>query len=182
MNSKAEKEIHESLNSCNDTKITDAIQKIIKKDFFVFIPKLATLYVTTQNEDIKRIIADSFYCLKKPDSILHIISVISDKSLVKDNKMLIASCWNTGLDYAPHLEFFTNLVASTEYETAIEAFTVIEEAMHYDNIEETCALNCIAGLKSKIEMNNREKSYLYVELIKVLEKKLQQKKSAVSEN
>ena len=136
MNSKAEKEIHESLNSCNDTKITDAIQKIIKKDFFVFIPKLATLYVTTQNEDIKRIIADSFYCLKKPDSILHIISVISDKSLVKDNKMLIASCWNTGLDYAPHLEFFTNLVASTEYETAIEAFTVIEEAMHYDNIED----------------------------------------------
>ena len=182
MTPKVKKELTESLTSGNDTKIINAIQKIIAKDYFIFIPQLASLYVTSQNEEIKNLIYCSFYNLKKPESVLPVISVIEDKNIIKDNAMMIASCWNTGLDYAQHLELFTELVIASEYKTAIEAFTVIEEAMHYENIDESCALKCISGLKKNIDMNNREKSYLFVELIKVIENKIQQKKSAFSEN
>ena len=44
---------------------------------------------------------------------------------------LVGSIWQNPLDYSAYLSFFTDIVISSGFETAIEAFTVIENSMEH---------------------------------------------------
>ncbi|RLD93811.1 MAG: hypothetical protein DRJ13_15385, partial [Bacteroidetes bacterium] len=80
---------------------------------------------------------------------------------------LVAACWQNGLSYGKHIATFVDVVVSGDYSTAVEAFTVIEEAVGDLEQEEQKAL--LRSLKSKLQEVDEQKKTLFVELIKVIE-------------
>jgi hypothetical protein len=79
----------------------------------------------------------------------------------------LAACWMSGLDFSRYLCFFSNLFIREDYQSAIEAFTVIEESLPHATDIEIAA--CIHFLKDADCMVNDAKMPLYKELRKVVE-------------
>ena len=85
--------------------------------------------------------------------------------------ILIAACWESGLDFTAHFSEFISLVIDSDYITAIEAYTVIE------NIEEKLDIRILSDainlLQAEIEKKN-EKMILLSDLkINLIERKTQ---------
>jgi len=80
--------------------------------------------------------------------------------------MLVSSCWQSGLDYSEFALDFVNLFLNTDYQTALECFTVIEEsAVNMTSIKKN---KIIKLLENKKEGHSTEKSVLLDKLIMVL--------------
>ncbi len=73
------------------------------------------------------------------DEVLSILSDLNNQSSVEifmenieDHRgtdhftELVCACWQNGLDYSTYTDFFIAIVIDDPYETAIEAFTVVE--------------------------------------------------------
>ncbi len=82
--------------------------------------------------------------------------------------MLVASCWQSGLDYSQYLPELTTTFLEGSYTTAIECMTVIDESAasctreQKNKIIRTLEDSPLAGLN--------EKSALTLELLSILER------------
>ncbi|MBI5219147.1 MAG: HEAT repeat domain-containing protein [Bacteroidia bacterium] len=159
----------EKLNSKNPEIILDAILKLRNKGTFQVIAQVVKLLNTTQDEEIKKAILNFLNDLKNKESIPEIVAAIKNPVYKKNLQPLISSCWQSGLDYSNYLAVFTDIVIRENYAAAFEAFTVIEN-MYGIISKKEIDIN-IKKLKSAINIKNKEKSYLYVELVKVLSAK-----------
>ncbi len=85
--------------------------------------------------------------------------------------VLVAACWESGLDFTSHFSEFISLVVDCDYMTAIEAFTVIENIE--GKLDERSLGDAINLLQEEIEKKN-EKVILLTDLkINLLERKAQ---------
>ena len=67
--------------------------------------------------------------LKEHNSQELLVSVIAAEEDLSKRRTLIAACWETGLDFSKHLLFFVELAVDGDYDTCLEAMTVITENM-----------------------------------------------------
>jgi hypothetical protein len=81
------------------------------------------------NPELREFRADVLALLKENESQDLLLEIISDKNFKKQRPVLIAACWETGLDFSKHLEKFINLLEdkNTDDFSAIEIATVIDE-------------------------------------------------------
>lgn len=80
---------------------------------------------------------------------------------------IISSCWQSRLDFHAYLNIFANCFLHGDYQTSLEAFTVIEEMLwksSNDQIE-----SCKEILVDNVSEVSDEKKPLYKELIKVID-------------
>jgi hypothetical protein len=81
--------------------------------------------------------------------------------------MLVASCWQSGLDYSEYSQVFVNTFLNGDYVTAIECLTVISESAHnISRVEKDMMINTI---RDNPFMNSDEKTVLTLELLTILE-------------
>lgn len=79
---------------------------------------------------------------------------------------LVGSCWQNGLDYSSYMEFFIDIAIRDPYETALEAFTVVEgNVTSLPDKEREKLLQKIDAAKASATI---EKAGLLDELIKVV--------------
>jgi hypothetical protein len=80
---------------------------------------------------------------------------------------MVAGCWQSGLDFSKYLRVFAGLFIQSDYKTALEAFTVIEESLV--NADQQIIQDCIHYLKDAECMVSDDKLPLFKELRKVVE-------------
>ena len=80
---------------------------------------------------------------------------------------LVAACWQNGLSYGPYIDTFAEVVITGEYTAAIEAFTVIEEAV--GELEQNQRDQIVKRLKSRLQEADELNKPLVVELVKVID-------------
>jgi hypothetical protein len=80
---------------------------------------------------------------------------------------LIASCWQSSLDFSAYLNVFAECFITGDYQTSLESFTVIEEMLWRSKPESITS--CIQILESRESEIKKEKKPLYDELLKILE-------------
>ena len=85
----------------------------------------------------------------------------------KIQSTLVAACWQNGLSYGKYIPTFVDVIISGDYSAAIEAFTVIEEAVGDLEQEERASL--VGSLKSNLQQVEEQKKALFVELVRVIE-------------
>ncbi|MBN2485471.1 MAG: hypothetical protein JXB34_05830 [Bacteroidales bacterium] len=105
--------------------------------------------------------------LKNKECVPHIIGALQSGRLEKYNTQLITTCWQSGLDYSEHIIVFAEHFIKGGYQTAIEAFSVIEEWIfesHHETVSE-----CKKFLIGAMDKVSAEKKPLYIELVKVVE-------------
>jgi len=162
------KELEHILNKENFVKITEAIKQLRDESpFGGAIGLLVSYYDGSDNSSIKRLIKDFLNDLKDQSSCGEVVTEIKKDIKPETRRMLVSSCWQSGLNYAGYSDYFADLFVSGDYMTAIECFTVIESSVENISQDEKNVIIKIIREGSQTEIS--EKKALALELISVLE-------------
>lgn len=80
---------------------------------------------------------------------------------------IVSSCWQSRLDFHAYLNIFATCFLHGDYQTSLEAFTVIEEMLWKSSNSQI--ESCKEILVDNVSKVNDEKKPLYRELIKVID-------------
>jgi hypothetical protein len=162
------KELEHILNKGNFVKINEAIKRLREAPpFSGAIALLASHYESTGNQEVKGLIMDFLNDLRDQSLCGEVVEEIRKDFTWPTRSMLIASCWQSGLNYSGYAGDFAELFVSGDYATALECFTVIESSSGLLSMEEKDAIiKLIKGNASKV---SGEKTALAMELLYFLE-------------
>lgn len=161
------KELEHILNKANFVKITQAVKALREEvPFNGAIGLLTDYYDNTGNDSIKRIISEFLNDLKDPAKIPEVIEEIKRDHKPETTRMIISSCWQSGLDYSPHLQGFTEIFLTSDYQTAIECFSVIESSCEF--LDEEKKITLISLINKALPSLGDDKKLLAGELVSVI--------------
>lgn len=162
------KELEHILNKGNFVKINEAIKRLREAPpFSGAIALLASHYESTGNQEVKGLIMDFLNDLRDQSLCGEVVEEIRKDFTWSTRSMLVASCWQSGLNYSGYAGDFAELFVSGDYATALECFTVIESSSGLLSMEEKDAIiKLIKGNASKV---SGEKTALAMELLYFLE-------------
>jgi len=162
------KELEHILNRDNFVKISSAIKALRDESpFGGAIGLLVSFYDRTDNHSIKRLIEEFLNDLKDQNSCREVVDELGKSLKPETLRMLVASCWQSGLDYSGFVSDFAELFVSGDFATAIECFTVIESSSGHLTKAEKAAL--VGQLKKNASGVSGEKTALAMELLYFLE-------------
>jgi predicted DNA-binding protein len=127
---------------------------------------LAELYNVTQSAVIRKNIEELMNDMKESSLREEVVAEIKKEYKPETIRMLVSSCWQSGLDYSPYVSDFAMIFTLCDYETAIECFTVIEGCA--PQITRKTRDHMIIILKENEEIRATDKFSLMAELVAVL--------------
>jgi hypothetical protein len=107
-----------------------------------------------------------FARLKEMKAQAILIQSINAAEDAEDQAKLVAACWESGLDFSDHFQFFVSLANSRDYRIAMEALTVVENCE--GKIPEKILRDCI----DSVNVNNSGTTSITAELLNHLKKRL----------
>jgi hypothetical protein len=161
------KELEHILNKENFVKIAESIKMLRNESpFNGAIALLVSYYNKSSNDSIKRLIREFLNDLKDQSSCIEVIAEIRKDIKPETLRMVISSCWQSGLNYADHSADFASLFITGDYMTAIECFTVIESSVtHMTRAKKNEIIKIIRNQSPQVI---DEKAALALELISIL--------------
>jgi hypothetical protein len=155
------------LHSADTSIVFEALRKIKEKSTVKIIPHLFDLInEDTQSiikKDILRIICD----IKERKAVPVLINEIQKRNFGSDTSEVVSTFWQSRLDFSKYLSTFIRIFVKEDYQTAIEAFTVVEESICRINTE--TQQECLNILKTNADKISKEKLPLYKEIVILLE-------------
>ena len=116
------------LQNGDDDTICSGIEMLRgEQPFEGAIGLLASLYDDTGASMVKKSVEQFMNDLKDQSACGEIISEIKKIRKSGTTNMLVSSCWQSGLDYSDYPFEFTEVFLRSDYATAFECLTVIEE-------------------------------------------------------
>ena len=154
----------------NDARIIkDAVISLREEEPFSGVIALLTAYYdNSADRSLQHTIEDFFNDMKDQSVTEEVISEIHNPWKENTISMLVASCWQSGLDYSDYLHDIANLFLKGDYYTAIECMTVIEESSKKISREDKNELIRIIEINPFSGTN--EKLLLTEELVSILRK------------
>lgn len=113
-------------DSAKEKELLSIIETIRTSGNLKAIPALIKMMEKVDSEDIQNAIANLLFDIKDPGIIPYIIEAIGNPGLQKFQRILVSSCWESGVDYSKYVRFFAELATKADYLTTIECLTVIE--------------------------------------------------------
>jgi hypothetical protein len=127
-NEKRISDLKSELRGEEEDKILSAIENLRReKPFRGAIELLAETHYASSNPRVRDAIEKFLNDLKEPSLAPDIINLIDRFEPGETRTALIASCWQSGTDYSPFIEYFVKWSMSGDYGTILECLTVIEQ-------------------------------------------------------
>jgi len=82
---------------------------------------------------------------------------------------LVRACWESNLDYSPHLLLFARLFIAEDFLLALEAFSVIENTCLERPVSQTVLMEVSDLIKNSVPDQPETRQKLTIELLHVLE-------------
>ncbi len=158
----------QSLRSGNRSAILSTLKEFRVHGHISILPYLLDLLVEQENEEIVSEITSLLNDLKDQESAELISKAIANPDYLEVQTHLVAACWQNGLAYGKYIDTFVNVIITGEYSAAIEAFTVIEEAV--GDLEPNRRERLVKKLKARLNEVDDQKKPLISELVKVIER------------
>lgn len=127
--------IVKKLQSKQKQTLIDGIQQFKEKGKTEELIEIIILLNTTTDEEIRRLSGNLLFDIKKQDAAPVLVNAIENITFKNIRKTLVSACWESGLDFSEYLPVFSELVRNSDFETSIEAFTVIENCISSAKIE-----------------------------------------------
>lgn len=156
-----------ALRSSNRSAILETIKELRSDGDVSVLPELFNLMLIQEDEEILSQITSLLNDLKNKEAAEILARAIGNPEYRQIQTTLLAACWQNGLSYGKYLPTFVDALISGSYESAIEAFTVIEEAV--GELEPNERISLVRSMKSRLKQVEEQKKILYVELVKVIE-------------
>lgn len=164
--SNPQKALIAKLQSKDSVIISNAIDDFRNKGTINVFPYVLDLLTKNINKDIENKVITLLNNLKEKEVVPYIVDAILDVRFAGKKELLLASCWQSGLNYADYLEVFIDVALNDSYQNAIEAFSVIESTPKYTQEQKQKA---IKTLKENIPSINDSKKELLVEIVHFFE-------------
>ncbi len=164
--SAAIKEIQDVFLSENESAIHDAISYIHENGSVKMMPLLFDLLSQTTSTSIKK---DVYACLvdaKSQDAKDVFVKALRKPELVAEKKDILATMWQTNIDFSDSAELFVEILLNDTYETAIEAFTNLDVCS--ENMSEDQKKSLVDSLSNGAMKDKSEKGTLIQEAIQLL--------------
>ena len=165
---KKTKQLQNKLFSLDTELVLKTIEDLRKSGNIADVSILIDLLVFSNNETVKEAIASLLNDVKDVKIISVLVQALSNEKYKSENTKLLAACWQSGLDYSVHIALFVDLMLGEKLETAIEAFTVIENQENMP--QQDVAGKQIEKIKSELATANPSKQVFLLEAIHYFEK------------
>jgi hypothetical protein len=163
------KKLVETLNKDNNISITDTIELLRKeKPFEGAIGLLTAFYNKTDDMSIRKTIAGFINDLKDQTACEEVIKEIRKDWNPDTISMLVSSCWQSGLNYSVYSPDLARVFLTSDYVTAIECLTVIEDSVN--ELSKSLKDEIINIIQESPVSQDNEKKPLIFELISILER------------
>jgi hypothetical protein len=159
--------IQKAVNKHNYAKIHAKIDEIKSTGKPAILPYLLDLLNSDCPETIKQDVLLLTGDLKNQSCVQILVDYITNRKVGDHLNQLIAACWQSSLDFSNYLEAFAECFVREDYQTALEAFTVIEEMLW--RTKASLLLSCREYLLGKSSEIAGEKEALFKELLKILD-------------
>jgi hypothetical protein len=124
------KELSETLNNNDQLLIAEKVEELRQeKPFEGAIGLLAAYFDRSDDQIIRKSIAGFLNDLKDQSASAEVIKEIRKPWKRDTISMLISSCWQSGLNYSEYSLDLAKVFMTSDYVTAIECLTVIEESV-----------------------------------------------------
>lgn len=161
------KKIVEQLYSPKEELAMEAIKTLRNNGDPTVVPYLVDLYVSTDNTKIESALENFLKDIKDQAAVNAFIHAIENPKNEKKLTQLVSFCWQTPLNFGPYIDVFVTIALEKDYQTTIEAFTVVEEALPYAT---PAKINSeIKRAKKNISSAAMEKRLLLKELISTMQ-------------
>lgn len=123
---KLDQNIKAKLFSANSDIVISAINKIKVKGNKHYIPILFDLLLSDLEKEVEKEITNLLETVKVKDTAEIFVQALENEKYKSIRKIILIACWQNGLEYQPYLPVFVDVIIKEEWETAFEAFTVID--------------------------------------------------------
>jgi len=146
--------------------IMTAIREIGHHGNIRMLPYLFKLMKPSTHEIIRQGIIMLISEIKVQEAAPYVVAALEHAQLGNDFTPLVAACWQSSLDFSEHIPVFIRIFMDGDYQTSVEAFSVIEESIM--NASPDMQKKCIKMLDGFSENVSKEKYPLFRELVKVV--------------
>ncbi len=161
------KELDTILNGGNANKIINAIKSLRSEiPYEGAIGLLIAHYDRSIDNSVRKIIGDFMNDLKDKSVRPEVVAELKKQRNPETMRMLVSSCWQSGLDYSEYADEFARVFLAGNYMTAIECFSVIEISVH--DLSRKRKDEIIKIIRENISVSTDEKVALTHELIALL--------------
>jgi len=160
------KEIIKNLQSTDKATILNTLKYISTEGNKDILSHVIKLLNSNSDSGIREEVINILENLKNQDCAEIIIQNIHNKDLNKELPILVSSCWKNSLNFEDYIEIFTDIFIESEFITAFDAFTVID---NFENVNIASADSCLIKLTNNIENATNDKKALFSELITKIE-------------
>ncbi len=162
------------LFSAHDDVVLSVIKEIRYSGNPALISAVMKLYSQTDAPAITHAIVALIRDLKSQAAVDSLITALQDISDQDKKQAIVAACWQSGLDFSAYIQVFLQLFLEGDYMTALEAFTVIENALPFLQDKKVLKQHIVYFKEQSHRIKPAsDKASLYHEMIKVLEENLQ---------
>jgi hypothetical protein len=156
-----------ALNSKDEKSVHTKLRELKESGNVYILPYMLDLLATSNSQVIIQEVLNIIKDLREPKCVPVIVDYIEKNKVGNHIGDIISSCWQSRLDFHSYLNTFAICFLHGDYQTSLEAFTVIEE-MLWKSTEEQI-LSCREILVDNVGEISEEKQPLYRELIKILD-------------
>jgi hypothetical protein len=163
---KLNKEWIKKLSTGREDVILHTLKELRKSGTNDLLPAIIDLLQTSRNHEIQSEVISFLNDLKNQSSVDIFIDNLNSHRGRHYFAKLVGACWQNGLDYSDHLEFFIDIVINEDYVSAMEAFTVIES--NITRLEAAKREKLAEKIERSQDKVTREKEPLVEELIGIM--------------
>jgi hypothetical protein len=157
----------EILRSTNRRAILETIRDLRSEGDIAVLPELFNLMLDQEDLEMFYEVCAFLNDLKEKEAAEILAEAIENPEYREIQTPLVAACWQNGLSYGKQITTFVDVVIKGDYAAAIEAFTVIEEAI--GELEQRERARLAGSLKSSLPEVEIQKKPLIMELVDVIE-------------
>ena len=157
----------QSLHSSNKNAILGTLKELRSKGSVSILAELFQVMLVQEDEQILGEIAALLNDLKDQEAAEVLAAAIANPEYASIHTQLVAACWQNGLSYGEYVDTFVQVAIGGSFETAIEAFTVLEESV--GELEKEDRLRLTADIKDGLAKADDQKQLLLKELIKIIQ-------------
>ncbi|KPK84323.1 MAG: hypothetical protein AMS27_10240 [Bacteroides sp. SM23_62_1] len=164
---KLNSEIVKRLRSDKQNLVLTTIYQLRNKVWSaIYIPEIIDIACKTKDDEVRRELFLFLSDMKDASGIPYIIEALKDRQYRSIWNEIISACWQSGLNFSGYLDTFIQIFLKEDYLTSLEAFSVIEQSIHY--LEDSRIEHYRNILMSALEEIKDEKKPLASELINIM--------------
>ncbi len=162
-------ELIRQLESKDHTLVLKALRKLEKAGNVKDLPAIIRVMSTVTDPELLNDFTQFLSNIRSKEAPAILAKSLENPAYSKIRAELVRSCWESQLDYSPHLMIFAMMFIAGDYLLALESFTVIENTCMERRVNQKQLTDISILVKNTLPDQPETKQRLVKELILVLE-------------